>query len=234
MMNYTIAQTLCLEHFKRRFGVQQNTFKQMVNTLKPFWRPVPKPGAKPKLGIEDRLLVALEYWQEYRTYFHIGSSWGISESTVCRIVHWVEDALIHSGRFRLPGKRQLVQGFGQPEVVVVDVTKTPIERPKRRQRRFYSDKKKRHTLKCQLVIEQASRRIICTFFGKGRRHDFKLFQVSGVRFHPQTESLQDKGYQGMQKLHPNRRLPRKKPRDCAATSLPLCTTMSSPGLLSAV
>jgi len=77
--------------------------------------------------------VALEYWREYRTYFHIGGSWGISESTVCRIVHWVEDALI-LWSVSLAGKKQLVQGFGQPEVVVVDVTETPIERPKRRQR----------------------------------------------------------------------------------------------------
>jgi len=54
-------------------------------------------------------------------------------------------------------------------------------------------------LKCQLVIEQATGRVVCTFFGKGRRHDFKLFQASGVHFHPETvESLQDKGYQGIQ------------------------------------
>lgn len=110
-MNYTIAQTLCSEHFKRRFGVHRNTFKQMVNTLKPSGRPVPKPGAKPKLGIEERLLVALEYWREDRTYFHIGSSWGISESTVCRIVHWVEDALMGSGRFREPRQEATCPGL---------------------------------------------------------------------------------------------------------------------------
>jgi hypothetical protein len=105
-----------------------------------------KPSAKPKIGLEDRVLVALKYWREYRTYFHIGSSWGISESTVCRIVHWVEDQLMASGCFRLPGKKQLVQGFGCLSVVVIDGTETPIERPKRRQRQFYSGKKKRHTL----------------------------------------------------------------------------------------
>jgi len=212
MMNYTIAQTLSPKHFKRRFGVQPQTFKQIVNTLKPLWRPTPQPGAKPKLVLEDRVLVALEYWREYRTYFHIASSWGVSESTVCRIVRWVEDSLMQSGRFRLPGKKQLLQGFGRPEVVVVDVTETPIERPKRRQRRFYSGKKKRHMLKCQIVIEQTTGAIICTFFGKGRRHDFKLFAASGVHFHPQTQSLQDKGYQGIQKLHINSCLPIKKPR----------------------
>lgn len=95
---------------------------------------------------------------------------------------------------------------------MLDVTETPIERPKRRQRQFYSGKQKQHTLKCQVVSEQATGRIICTFFGTGRRHDFKLFQVSGVHFHPQTVSLHDQGYQGMHWLHPNSRLPKKKPR----------------------
>ncbi|WP_242024557.1 IS5 family transposase [Trichocoleus sp. FACHB-591] len=211
-MNYTIAQTLSPKHFKRRFGVQRSTFRQMVNTRHPLWRPVPKLGAKPKLGIEARVLVALEYWREYRTYFHIGSSWGVSEASVCRIVHWVEDALMRSGRFRLPGKKQLLQDFAKPQVVMLDVTETPIERPQHRQQWFHSGKKKRHTLKCQLVVEPATGRILCTFFGKGRRHDFKLFQASGVHFHPQTQSLQDKGYQGMQKLHLNSCLPKKKPR----------------------
>ncbi len=60
MMNYTIAQTLSPKDFKRRFGVQPETFKQIVNTLKPLWRATPKPGAKPKLVLEERVLVALE------------------------------------------------------------------------------------------------------------------------------------------------------------------------------
>lgn len=117
-MNYTLAPSLSSEHFKRRFGIQRVTFKVLVKALQPLWRPTPKPGAKPKLGLEDRILVALEYWREYRTYFHIGSSWGSSEATVCRIVHWVEDSLMQSGRFRLPAKKALVRGFGRPQVVV--------------------------------------------------------------------------------------------------------------------
>ncbi|PZV09090.1 MAG: hypothetical protein DCF22_19055 [Leptolyngbya sp.] len=156
MMNYTIAQTFSPEHFKRRFGIHRDTFKQMIKAVQPYWRSTPQPGAKPKMGLEDRVLVALEYWREYRTYFHIGSSWGISEATVCRIVHWVEDHLMNSGCFRIPGKKRLVQGFGRPRVVVIDVTETPIERPQRRQRQFYSGKKKRHTLKCQVLIDQPS------------------------------------------------------------------------------
>lgn len=201
-MNSKIAQKLSASTFKRRLGVQRSTFKQMVklcggstpsarldvSVLKQRWRSRPKPGAKPKLGIEDQILVCLEYWREYRTYFHIGSSWGVSESTVCRIVRWVEDQLMQSGQLRLPGKKVLVRGFEPPEVVVMDVTESPIERPKRRQRQFYSGKKKRHTLKSQLVIDLKTGQILCTFFGKGRRHDFKLYRASKVRFTCQTSA----------------------------------------------
>jgi hypothetical protein len=119
---------------------------------------------------------------------------------------------MRTGRFRLPGKRQLVRGFGSSSAVIIDVTETRIERPKRRQRAFYSGKQQGHTLKSQLVIDAATQQVLCTFFGKGRRHDFKLFKASGVHFHPQTESLPDRGYQGIQKLHVHCRLPKKKPR----------------------
>ncbi|WP_442947401.1 hypothetical protein [Nostoc sp.] len=34
----------------------------------------------------------------------MASDWQVSESTVCRTVHWVETTLISSGRFRLGGK----------------------------------------------------------------------------------------------------------------------------------
>lgn len=211
-MNSKIAQKLSSKHFKRRFGVHRATFKYLVKALQPAWNETPRPGVKPKLTLEQRVLICLEYWREYRTYFHIGSSWGVSESTVCRTVRWVEENLMRCGQFRLPGKKQLLQGFGTPKVVVMDVMETPIERPSRRQRQFYSGKKRRHTFKCQIVIDSGSGRIICTFFGKGRKHDFKLYQASGVRFALKTESLQDKGYQGIQKLHANSHLPHKKPR----------------------
>lgn len=66
---------------------------------------------------------------------------------------------------------------------------------------FYSVKKKRHTLKTQLIVEQKTGQIICTFFGQGQQHDFALFKSSGRHFHPLTESLQDSGYQGIKKYH---------------------------------
>jgi hypothetical protein len=171
------------------------------------------------LSAQAQVLVTLEYWREYRTYFHISTDWGVSEATVCRTVHRVEDALMKSGKFRLPGKKHLFKGFGRPEVVVMDVTETPIERPKRRQRQFYSGKQKQHTLKCQVILDLISGQIICTFFGKGRRHDFSLFKASGIHFHPETISLQDRGYQGMARYHSNSFIPRKKPKNGKLSAL---------------
>ena len=217
MVDITKAKSLSPEDFKRHFGVKRTTFEKMVEAVQPSWCSTAKRGVKPKLGLSDRVLVALEYWREYRTYFHIGNSWGVSESTVCRIVHWVEEALMRSGCFRIPGKKKLVRGFGRPDVTVIDVTETPIERPRRGQKQFYSGKKKRHTLKCQVIVNQRTKEAICLFFGKGSQHDFKLFQASGVQIHPETESLQDKGYQGFQKLHANSRLPVKKPKGGSLT-----------------
>lgn len=212
MFNLIIAQSMSPEDFRRYFGVKYTTFEVMVKALKPLWRSTPKRGVQPKLGLAERVLIALEYWREYRSYFHIGKSWGVSESTVCRIVHWVEEQLMRSGCFRLPGKKRLVSASSYPEVTVIDVTETPIERPQKRQQEYYSGKKKRHTLKCQVIIEQRTGEVICLFFGKGSQHDFKLFQASGVKLHPETESLQDKGYQGIQRLHVKSRLPIKKPK----------------------
>ncbi|GMO48855.1 MAG: hypothetical protein Pg6C_11550 [Treponemataceae bacterium] len=46
-----------------------------------------------------------EYLREYRAYFHIGGNCGISESYAYKLIRRAEDALIKSGEFSLPGKR---------------------------------------------------------------------------------------------------------------------------------
>jgi len=59
-MNPKIAQKLSAEHFNRRFGLERETFKQLVKALKPLWRPTAKPGVKPKLTLGERVLICLE------------------------------------------------------------------------------------------------------------------------------------------------------------------------------
>jgi IS5 family transposase len=63
------------------------------------------------------------------------------------------------------------------------------------------------------MVDQANGKIICTAHGKGREHDFRIFKNSKVRLTQNIECLGDKGYQGIQKLHSNSRIPKKKPRE---------------------
>jgi hypothetical protein len=89
-------------------------------------------GGKPNgLCIEDQLLMMLSYWREYRTYFHVGQTYGVSESQAYRIIRWCEDTLKNAKFFKLPGRKAVVSGEPAFEVVLIDATETPIERPKK-------------------------------------------------------------------------------------------------------
>jgi hypothetical protein len=122
--------------FKRLVGVHKETFAKMVEEIKRLSPPSKhkiagnKRGPKPKLIEEDKLLMMLMYYREYRTFLHISADYGISEPQCWRIVTTLEQMLIKSKLFHLPGKKVLQQG-NTFEVVLVDVAETPIERPKK-------------------------------------------------------------------------------------------------------
>jgi hypothetical protein len=61
----------------------------------------------------------------------------------------------------------------------------------------------------QVVINQETQQIICLNFGPGHCHDFSLFKKSNVHFHPETDSLQDSGYQGIKDYRSNSSTPKK-------------------------
>ena len=76
------------------------------------------------------MLIALEYWREYRTQFHIRQNWGIHATTVGRIVRKVGDILIRAQTIRLPGKKRLLQPQVQHCVLLMDVIERAIDRQK--------------------------------------------------------------------------------------------------------
>jgi DNA-directed RNA polymerase specialized sigma subunit len=90
-MRYETVQCLSDEDFRRSTGVQRSTFDTMLKTVKEILRDFGRP---PKLSRTDQLLLTLMYWREYRTEFHIGLAYGISESTVCRTIKKIENTLI--------------------------------------------------------------------------------------------------------------------------------------------
>lgn len=119
--------------FRRLTGVMHSTFVHMVRILeeadskKRF-----KGGRPPKLTMPDKLLMTLEYLREYRTYLHIAKSYGVSESSAFYTIRWVEDTLVKHPDFALPGRKALHKSDMQYEVILVDATETPIERPKKK------------------------------------------------------------------------------------------------------
>ena len=130
--------------FRLVTGVTRETFEVMLQIVKEAYADAHRNrGRHRKQSCEDMLLMTLEYFAEYRTLDCIGASYGLQKSTVGRIIRWVEGTLHQSGTFSLPGKRALVQANTEIEVVVVDTTETPIQRPKdpKAQKAYYSGKK---------------------------------------------------------------------------------------------
>jgi hypothetical protein len=147
-MHYTDLQDCSPTRFKRLTGVSQETFHEILAALHQNLRAF---GRAPALSRADQLVLTLMYFREYRTQRHIAQTYQISESAVCRTIHKVEKALLASDSFRLPGKKALLRAKVQPgqpdgpadgspqavetveanDVVVVDATESPVERPKK-------------------------------------------------------------------------------------------------------
>jgi hypothetical protein len=127
---------------------------------------------KGRLSLEDQLLMVLEYLREYRTYCHIAKSYGVSESSAYKAVEWIEDTLINHPDFSLPGLKALVKSDREYEVVLIDATESLIDPPQKKQKHFYSGKKKKHTLESQIIVDKKTQAVICASFSNGKRHDF--------------------------------------------------------------
>ncbi|SPR13244.1 IS5 family transposase ISOt6 [Orientia tsutsugamushi] len=71
------------------------------------------------------------YLREYCTYFHIDQNYWISESSAYKAVKWGEGTLVKHPNFTLPGHKALMKSDMNYEIVLIDTTKSPIERPKK-------------------------------------------------------------------------------------------------------
>lgn len=131
-MKYNSVRILKDEAFRRLTGVKRPIFEKMIGILKKAHiKKKSKGGRKNTLSIEDMLLMSLEYLREYRTYFHISQGYGLSESAAYKTIRWVEDTLVKHPDFSLPGRKALLKSDMEYEVVLIDATETPIERPKK-------------------------------------------------------------------------------------------------------
>jgi DDE superfamily endonuclease/Helix-turn-helix of DDE superfamily endonuclease len=187
-------------------------------------------GDRFDLPIPDQLLLAVIGLRQYPTNEVLGFLFGVSDSTAGRVVARCVPALEQAGRdtMRMPdpgrGRRQRLPTLlaDTPGLaVVIDSFEPRTHRPKRRQRAYYSGKKKAHTLKTPVGVDEESGRFVDVSDSvPGPWADIKLLKKSRLlrRLPKGVGGIGDLGYVGITDLHPGglgaapRRKPRGKPR----------------------
>ena len=138
--------------------------------------------------------------------------------TVCRTIKKIENVLIKSKQFHLLGKKALQPSDAVIEIVLIDATEQPVERPhlpwravpgKKDNAGITAAKEPSHK-KAQLVADFNTEKILATDFCIDSEHDFQLFKNSRCTISPETCLLADSGYQELLALHPNSQTPVKK------------------------
>jgi hypothetical protein len=106
MDKFEKALEMSNEDFLRRFGYSKKTMEKMVEILQAAYASKHKRrGRHSKLTVAEMLMLACKYWREYVTFFSLGNEYEVAESTAHDITVWVENVLIKSGEFGLPGKK---------------------------------------------------------------------------------------------------------------------------------
>ncbi len=173
-------------------------------------------GRKAALAPADQLLMLLIYYRTYVPHTFLGFLFGLDDSNVGRSNRRLEPLL--AGIFRIP-ERKVELSQEEIRELFFDSTERPTARPVRGQKRFYSGKKKRHTLKTQVVVTRVRKkpgrghrrrrvRIVAvspTF--PGSTHDKKVYDRTGVVIPPGVQAYGDTAYLGT-----GLKTPRRKPR----------------------
>ncbi len=142
MSKFDAIKELNEEKFKRLTGIYRKTFDKMVEILQEqYQKDRVKGGRHRKSCLEDILLMTLEYLREYRTYYHVSVNYGVSEGTAYKMIIWVENTLVKSNEFSLPQRKELLDS-NEIEIILIDATESPIERPKRHQKKFTQVKRR--------------------------------------------------------------------------------------------
>ena len=184
----------------------------IVEKLKPLWAIRYEKGKKKSgrphglVNIENYLLCLLFYYRTYTTQLFIGFFFKVDDATISRGISRLEPLLSkisHIKKCRSLSENDL-------ETLIVDATEQEINRPKKGQKKYYSGKKKRHTIKTELLITDKGRIVGLSKSVPGSIHDFKLRKQSD-HIPRSSRVLADSGYQGLQHIHKKAKIPIKKP-----------------------
>lgn len=177
--------------------------------------------------IEDKLLFSLFYYRQYPTQEVQGFFFGMSQAQANEWVHrlsgMLKQALGHELQLpeRRPARLEAVLSACPSLEFIIDGTERPINRPKdkAKQKRYYSGKKKGHTVKNNLIVERKGKVVYLSGTYEGKRHDKKIADEEGHRFPTGSKLLQDTGYQGYRPEGVTVLQPKKKPRNGQLTEV---------------
>jgi hypothetical protein len=121
---------------------------------RPGRRRRPGAGRKHALPLPDRLLMLLIYYRTYTTHAFLGFLFGVDDSAVGRNINPLQPLL--ADIFRIPERRIRLDPEEMRELFF-DTTERPARRPEAGQRAYYSGKKRRHTIKNQVVVARRTK-----------------------------------------------------------------------------
>jgi len=215
--------------FRRLTGITPAAFDGLLAQLAPRHeqaeaRRKARPGRKRKPGggrkhslvLADRLLMLLIYYRTYVTHAFLGFLFDLDDSAVGRNINPLQPLL--AGIFRIP-ERRIELAEDEIRELFFDATERPTRRPKRGQKEFYSGKKKRHTIKAQVVVVRKRkppgpgdkpRRLRIAAVSEshpGSVHDKKVYDAARVVAPPDVKRTGDTAYLGT-----GLKTPTRKPR----------------------
>jgi hypothetical protein len=229
-MSHTSRLKRMPDTFRQLTGITPEAFDRLLAELEPRYQQADakrkarrtrrrKPGAGRKftLPLADRLLMLLMYYRTYTTHAFLGFLFGIDDSSVGRNINPLQPLL--AGIFRIPERRVELEP-GEIRELFFDATERAIPRPTRRQKRYYSGKKKRHTLKHQVVVVRKRKVPGCAGQRRrvriaavspafpGKTHDKKIYDATGVVCPAGVRRTGDTAYLGTGLCTPRRRPPK--------------------------
>jgi len=211
MAKFNSAWLIHKQQFRSLTGVEPYTFLELVERLRPHWRerieaPKNRSGRPWGVGgVEDHLLVLLILYRCAITQDFMACLYQTNKSTISRSLRRIEAVAA-----RVPGVKRVVRvSREEAEALIIDSTEQPIQRPGRKQRCWYSGKKKRHTIKTEIVITENGRIVSISKPAPGRVHDLEI-RRRGPPLPSSSHIYADSGYQGLQDDHSGIDIPYKK------------------------
>lgn len=211
------------ETFRRLTGLTIEKFAELLHNLTPLYyeaeaRRLYKQsrqraqggGRKQDLSLEDKLIMLLMYYRLYVTHELLGFIFNLHNSNVSRHINYLEPLLAQV--FHIPTQRITLSEIEVTEdqlvTLFLDATEQQIQRPHRKQKLYYSGKKKKHTLKNQIVVNAHRKILAVSKSHPGAMHDKKLYTTTHMYTTKQSKPVADLGYFGVSSLQ----LPFKKPK----------------------